>query len=248
MIAARTWAMLVNRWADASIDATNPRTARRAIPAGRLTRTDTAKLALAAAATFIILTAAFYPLFQNPWPLILSTPTLAFIAFYSFTKRFTLLCHIALGAALALSPLAAAIAINPPALITTPALYPIAAMVLLWVAGFDIIYALQDEQHDRDQGLHSIPAKLGTKNALRISRTLHTSAVIALLIAAQLEPRFGLLYYAATTATAALLITEHTILAKRGKAGLHTAFFTINGLLSITLATAAIIDLFINNQ
>lgn len=247
MIAARTWAMLVNRWADANLDANNPRTINRAIPAGRLTRKDTAAFAIASALLFIALAAAFYPLFQNPWPLILSTPTLAFIAFYSFTKRFTLLCHIALGAALALSPIAATIAINPQALTTTPAIYPIAAMVLAWVAGFDIIYALQDEQHDRSTGLHSIPAKLGTKNAIRISRALHTTAVIALIAAATLEPRFGPLFYAATTATAILLITEHTIIHKRGIAGLNAAFFTVNGILSITLATLATTDILLHN-
>src|SRR5690606_37906682 len=107
--------------------------------------------------------ALFWAFFDNPWPLVLSVPTLAWIAFYSFTKRFTALCHVFLGGALAASPLAAAIAVEPGALATTPALWLLAAMVLLWVAGFDIAYALQDIDFDRATGLRSVPARLGTR-------------------------------------------------------------------------------------
>lgn len=242
MVAARTWAMLVNRLADRRYDAANPRTQRRILASGRMTPRDAATVAAGSAALFIAATALFYVFFKNPWPAILSVPVLIWIAFYSFTKRFTALCHVFLGGALAASPLAAAIAIDPASLAATPALYFLAGMVLLWVAGFDVIYALQDLDFDRRTGLSSIPAKLGPTGAIWTSRLMHAAAFALLVLAARAEPRFGPIFYAAVAAVGILLITEHAVLAKRGQAGLNMAFFTINGVVSCVLGAAGILD------
>lgn len=253
MVAARTWAMLVNRLADRNFDAQNPRTARRAVASGALPVRSAKTLAFASAAAFLICCGGFL-LFNNPWPILLAIPVLAWIAFYSFTKRFTLLCHIVLGSALAASPLAAAIAVHPPSLglplslslnfstPAAPAIFFLAAMVLPWVAGFDIIYALQDIEFDRSNSLHSIPAALGPSGALWVSRLLHALSLIALALAARTEPRFGLLFTAAALLVAALLVLEHLILIKQGQRGLNIAFFTINGLVSCALGAAGIAD------
>lgn len=243
MVCARTWAMMVNRLADRRIDAQNARTARRALASGRLSVRAAAAVTAAAAIAFVATCAAFGLLNANWWPLILSTPVLAWIALYSFTKRFTALCHVFLGSALAISPLAAAIAVDPAALARTPALFFIAGMVLFWVAGFDVIYALQDVAFDRTAGLHSVPSRLGPTRAIWISRALHAGAFALLVTAAALEPRFGLMFGAGVAAVGVLLITEHAVLAKRGEAGLEMAFFTLNGIVSCVLGAAGVIDL-----
>ncbi len=242
MIFARTWAMLINRLADRRLDADNPRTARRALAAGKVSATFGRAAAIITAIGFIA-AAALFLIFDNPWPIMLSIPVLAWIALYSFTKRFTALCHLFLGGALAASPLAAAIAIRPDALIDTPALYWLAAMVLVWVAGFDIIYALQDIETDQRQELFSIPSRLGPATAITISRLFHAAAFAALIVAAFTDPRLGLIFAIGITAVGGLLITEHAILARRGKAGLNMAFFTINGIVSCILSAAGIIDI-----
>jgi 4-hydroxybenzoate polyprenyltransferase len=243
MVLARTWAMLINRLADIRIDAANPRTQRRILASGKLPQRDGTLIAAACAILFIAAASLFWTLFANPWPTFLAIPVLLWIAFYSITKRFTALCHIFLGGALAASPLAAAIAINPAALSATPAIWFLAGFVLLWVAGFDVIYALQDIDFDRTAKLHSIPAAVGWKSAIWISRLLHAAAFTLLLLAARADPRFGPVFLSATALVAALLMTEHAILARRGKAGLDMAFFTINGVVSCLLGTAGILDL-----
>ncbi|MBL8745117.1 MAG: UbiA family prenyltransferase, partial [Phycisphaerae bacterium] len=187
-------------------------------------------------------------------------PVLAWIALYSYTKRFTLLCHLFLGGALAASPIAAAIAIDPsvfslPVLSTaapnagvppmSPPAIPIlllAAFVLFWVAGFDIAYALQDIDFDRRTGLRSIPARLGPSGALWISRFLHAVAFAFLFFASRADPRFGLLFLSAVIMVGALLIFEHIVLARRGVAGLPIAFFTVNGVVSCLLGAAGIVE------
>lgn len=242
MVFARTWAMLFNRLADRSIDAANPRTSRRALASGRLSVAQGWTAAGGAAALFVLAASAFWFLFRNPWPLLLSVPTLAWIGFYSLTKRFTILCHIFLGGALAASPLAAAIAVNPSSLESVPSLWAISAMVLLWVAGFDIIYALQDIDFDRSAGLSSIPVRLGAAGALWVSRGLHALA-LAMLVAAWLaDGRLGWLFAAGIALVAGLLVTEHIILIRRGKAGLDMAFFTLNGVVSSVLGLAGCVD------
>jgi len=244
MVAARTWAMLVNRIADHRLDAQNPRTARRAVASGALRRRDATIFAAASALAFFLCCAAFLALDHNAWPLILALPTLAWIAFYSFTKRFTALCHLFLGGALAASPLAAAIAVRPEALADTPALWAIAAMVVLWVAGFDVLYALQDVEFDREAGLFSLPAKLGPRTAVWLSRAMHLGAVGALLAAWRLDARLNTLFLAACAAIALLLILEHAVLAKKGLRALPIAFFTINGVVSCLLGVVGVADLF----
>lgn len=245
MVLARTWAMLVNRIADREFDSANQRTARRALASGRLGVRDARAFAGACAAGFVLAAGIFYVAFGNPWPVMLAVPVLAWIAFYSFTKRFTALCHIFLGGALGASPLAAAIAVNPAALSSTPALWWLAGMVVLWVGGFDVIYALQDVEFDRSAGLHSIPAKLGPGRAIWVSRVLHAGAATCLVMAATREPRFGMLFAVGVACVGVLLVLEHVVLARRGKAGLEMAFFTLNGVVSCVLGVAGVLDLLV---
>ncbi|HED54167.1 MAG TPA: 4-hydroxybenzoate octaprenyltransferase [Phycisphaerales bacterium] len=244
MVSARTWAMLVNRLADAKIDAGNPRTANRAIASGRLSVRDGWMMALASAGVFVAAASAFWPVLDNPWPAVLSLPVLGFIALYSYTKRFTALCHLFLGAALAVSPLAAALAINPAYLSSSVTVWAIAGFVLFWVAGFDMIYALQDIDFDRQAGLNSVPARLGWRGAIWISRVCHAAALGFMVWAWQSEPRFGEIFaVGGLVPLAGLLIAEHIVLAARGKAGLSMVFFTFNGLASVVLGLAGLADI-----
>lgn len=249
MILARTWAMLVNRLLDRGIDAKNPRTARRVFASGAVSAARGWGVALACAGGFVLVCAAFGYFFANPWPLYLSVPVLAWLGFYSLTKRFTALCHLVLGVALALSPVAAAIAVRPHALTTTPALWWTAAFVTTWVAGFDIIYALQDEHFDRGAGLNSVPASLGATGAAWIARLLHLLAVAALLACWTSTPKLGTLFGGAIVAVVTLLAVEHWVLAAsfRGGAarrpGLHVIFFTLNGVLSCLVGALGCLDL-----
>lgn len=242
MVLARTWAMLFNRIVDRRFDAENPRTKRRALAAGAMSPRQAWGVALGAAGLFVLAAAAFWPMFGNAWPALLSVPVLAWIAFYSLTKRFTVLCHVFLGGALAASPVAAAIAINPESL-ANPALWWIAGMVLVWVAGFDIIYALQDIDFDRGAGLRSVPARLGASRALWVSRALHAAAPVFLVMAWRAEPGLSTLFAAGIGAVVVLLVLEHAILIIRGSAGLNMAFFTVNGIVSCILGAAGIADL-----
>lgn len=242
MFFARTWAMLFNRIADARIDAGNPRTSRRAIPAGRMTRRGASGVAIACAGAFVACASLFGVFFANWWPAMLAVPVLLWIAFYSLTKRFTPLCHVFLGGALAASPLAAAIAVGPELLPSTPAVWWLAGMVLLWVAGFDVIYALQDLDFDRGAGLHSIPASLGWRGAIWTSRALHAGALAMLIVAWRADARLGVIFGAGVVLVGGLLVTEHLVLARRGKAGLDMAFFTLNGVVSCVLGCAGVAD------
>ena len=245
MVFARTWAMLINRLADRRIDAANPRTARRAIPGGRMTARQAAAAAGVSAAAFVGFAALFGVVFGNWWPGVLAVPVLAWIGFYSFTKRFTALCHVFLGGALAASPVCAAIAINPEALGHTPALWWLAGMVLCWVAGFDVIYALQDLDFDRESGLSSVPAALGARGAAWVSRLLHVGAATCLVLAWRADARLGVLFGVAVGATVVLLIAEHVVLVRKGLAGLDLAFFTLNGVVSCLLGATGIVDLLV---
>ena len=242
MVVARTWAMLVNRVADARLDADNPRTAARVFASGTLTRRDGAAMLAACAAVFVGLTALFGLSFGNWWPLTLSVPVLAWIGVYSFTKRFTFLCHLFLGGALAASPVAAAIAVDPSALAHAPGVWWIAGMVLCWVAGFDVIYALQDLTHDRDAGLHSIPARFGWRGAAIGARLLHILALGALIAAWTAEPRLGAPFGIAVVLTGGVLVWEHALLARRGTRGIPVAFFTLNGIISLVLGVSGTLD------
>lgn len=243
MVAARTWAMLVNRLADRRFDAANPRTAHRVFASGRLSPARGWAVAFAAAGLFVGTTALFLVLYVNPWPLILSALVLGWIAFYSYTKRFTLLCHLILGGALAASPMAAAIAVEPASLSAAPAVWFIAGMVLVWVAGFDVIYALQDREFDRAAGLRSIPAAVGVAGTVWVSRGLHAAAIVLLVLALRSDARLGVLFAVGIGLVAALLIVEHAVLVRGGRRGLHPAFFTLNGIVSCTLGALGCADL-----
>lgn len=249
MVCARTWAMLFNRLVDRRIDAQNPRTSRRVFASGQLSLKQGWIAAGIAAGLFVGATSLFRVFFANPWPLLLSVPVLWWIAFYSLTKRFTVLCHLFLGGALAASPIAAAIAINPSSMIwppIVPSILCIALMVLTWVAGFDIIYALQDVAFDRGAGLSSIPARLGWKRAVWVSRGLHVLSLLFLIGAGVTDGRLSWTYGTGVACAGALLATEHVILAKRGQAGLDMAFFTINGIMSCLLGVVGCIDAILN--
>ncbi|MEM1184485.1 MAG: 4-hydroxybenzoate octaprenyltransferase [Planctomycetota bacterium] len=249
MVAARTWAMVVNRMADRRFDARNARTAGRAFASGKLDPKD-GWIALAVSAfVFLMGTAGFWVLFGNPWPLAAAPALLAWLAFYSFTKRFTAACHLVLGVALALSPIASAIAVSGlDAVSTQPnaaALWALFGMITFWVAGFDVIYALADRDFDRENRLRSLPAALGWNGAAFASLAMHFAAAGALITSAALSPTLGIAFAIATGITVALLITEHAVLALRRERGLNTAFFTLNGLVAIALGVAGVIDLVI---
>ncbi len=241
MFFARTWAMVVNRVADREIDRANPRTAGRQFAAGRLRGRDGAVVLAGAALAFVACCGLFWVFFGNPWPTLLSWVVLAWIAFYSFTKRFTWLCHAFLGGALAVSPIAAAIAVSGEPAAPAGVLW-LAAMVLVWVAGFDVIYALQDMDFDRQRGLESVPARFGWRGAAWISRVLHALALAALLGAWWVEPLLGWVFLAGVCVVGAVLVWEHAVLARRGRAGIPMAFFTLNGVVALVLGGAGVID------
>lgn len=241
MVLARTVAMAVNRWADADFDANNPRAAGRAIPSGRLSRGFVLGAAIACGGLFIVTTGGFWWLDGNPWPLVLSPLVLAYLAGYSFTKRFTWLCHVYLGTALALSPIAAVIAIQP-GYLAASAPWLLALMVATWVAGFDIIYALQDIEIDRADGLYSIPSRLGPNAALWIARGLHALTVVALLWLWRDSPQLGTLFLVASLLTVALLVLEHALVWGSKTNYISIAFMTVNGTISLLLGAAGIAD------
>jgi 4-hydroxybenzoate polyprenyltransferase len=190
----------------------------------------------------MLVCAAFGFLYGNWWPAILGLPVLLWISSYGWFKRFTSLCHLWLGASLAISPIAAAIAINPETLLTQPALWLISAMVLCWVAGFDIIYALQDVEVDREQGLHSIPSRFGVPRAIWISRLLHAAALACLIASLVIDPRFGAVFAKGVIIVAMLLIYEHATIARWGATKIALAFFTLNGIISCVLGALGIVD------
>jgi 4-hydroxybenzoate polyprenyltransferase len=251
MVAARTWAMLINRLADRSLDAQNDRTARRVLASGQVRPWHGWLVAAAAAAAFGLAAWGFYLFFRNPWPAYLAAPVLAFLAFYSFTKRFTWLCHLVLGLSLAASPLAAALAVRPDALLNTPSLWWMAGFVALWVAGFDVIYALQDRQFDEQRGLSSVPVKLGIGGAVWASRAAHALALLGLLAAWTSHPRFGWVFGSGVVAVGMTLVLEHAVLGRSlaktpTSPALHAAFFTVNGFVSCAVGAAGVVDLWRN--
>jgi 4-hydroxybenzoate polyprenyltransferase len=243
MVSARTVAMLANRWLDREIDARNPRTVRRALPSGQLSAATLAGVMLYCAVGFLFVCALFGLVFDNWWPAILGMPVLVWISAYGYLKRFTALCHLYLGSSLAISPIAAAIAIDPHAIMQQPALWLLSAMVLCWVAGFDIIYALQDVEVDRAQNLYSIPARLGVRNALWVSRLLHALAAACLFALALIDDRFGVVFFIGCVIVVMLLIYEQLTVSRRGTTKIALAFFTLNGVISCLLGVLGVIDL-----
>jgi 4-hydroxybenzoate polyprenyltransferase len=247
MVTARSFAMAFNRLADRRIDAGNPRTAGRHLPAGILSIAQVTAFAVICAAGFIASTLLFLP---NRLPLDLSIPVLAFLAGYSFTKRFTALAHFWLGAALAFSPIAAWIAIRGEQVIAHPIdLLPalvLGAAVLTWVAGFDILYACQDYDVDVAAGHHSIPARLGIQNSLRLAAACHLLTIIALACLPLAYPRFGTLFWLAIAAVAILLIYDHALGRPDDLSRVNAAFFNVNAIISLGLFLVGSLDLLLH--
>ncbi|MEM6458006.1 MAG: UbiA-like polyprenyltransferase [Planctomycetota bacterium] len=242
MVLARTFAMGVNRLADAAIDAANPRTAGRALASGRLSRGFVGGAVTSCGAGFVVAAAGFGWGYGNWWPTALALPVLGLLAVYSYTKRFTWLCHAVLGLALAVSPLAAALALEPGYLAASPAGWLLAAVVLGWVAGFDVIYALGDVAFDRGRGLFSMPASLGEERALWVSRGLHAAALLCLAGTWAASPRLGMWFLAAVVVTGGLLVLEHALVWRSNTNRLDVAFFTVNGVISVVLGVAGLGD------
>jgi 4-hydroxybenzoate polyprenyltransferase len=242
MVTARTVAMSANRVLDAELDARNPRTARRAIPAGLLSRRLVVAIALGCAAGFVGATALFGVLYRNWLPLVLAVPVLAYLAAYPLMKRFTRLCHYYLGAALGLAPVCAWIAIRGNVQLE-PVLMCLA--VLAWTAGFDIIYACQDYASDLETGVVSVPAKLGINKALWISRLTHAFSLAMLIALGLVSRELSLLYFIGVACAAALLVIEHALVKPTDLSKVGLAFFTINGVISLLLGTLGIIDVFL---
>jgi len=245
MVFARTVAMLANRILDRRLDERNPRTASRAIPSGRLTVKAAVAALLFNTLLFMGVCAAFGALYANWWPLILGLPVLAWISAYPLFKRFTSLCHLYLGSSLAISPLAAAIAIDPTSVTRQPAIWLLSGMVFGWVAGFDVIYALQDVDVDREQGNFSLPSRLGIRGALAISRVLHVAAIACLAIASALDERFRVLFTIGVVIVAALLVVEHATVARWGTTRIAVAFFALNGVISCVLGILGVVDVLV---
>ena len=239
MVSARSTAMTFNRIVDAAIDARNPRTAGRAIPAGIISRAQALGFLTAAIAAFILCCAGFRWLYENGYPLLLAAPVLVYLCFYSYTKRFTRWSHFVLGSAIALSPPAAWIAIHPASL-GWPAIILLAG-VTLWIGGFDIIYACQDVAPDRADGLFSLPARLGVKSALWITRMAHV-ATVALLVALMPIAGLGWLYGVGVVAVGLLLLIENAMVRADDLSRVNLAFFTVNGVVSLLLGALGIAD------
>jgi 4-hydroxybenzoate polyprenyltransferase len=224
MVGARSAAMGFNRLADQALDARNPRTAGRELPRGAISRAEVWVFVLASAATLVVAAAML-----NPLCLALSPLALAVVFGYSYTKRFTALSHVFLGLALAVAPVGAWLAIRgrfePPPIV-------LGLAVLFWVAGFDTIYACQDEAFDRAEGLHSLPARLGIARALVLARLFHVVAVALLAAVYALAPLHPV-YLVGVAAVAGLLFYEHSLVRADDLSRIDAAFFTVNGWISL---------------
>lgn len=233
MVAGRTLAFVLNRWIDREIDARNPRTAGRAVPKGLLGPADMLAYGAVSLALFLLAVYQLAPLARVLWPIVL----IAFVA-YSYTKRFTWLSHVWLGACLGLAPLGAWVAITDR---INPEPWLLFFAVTFWVAGFDIIYATQDIKVDREQGLYSIPARFGIGTALVVTRVLHGASVLA-LVAAGLALSLGPVYYAGVVLTALLLAYENYLVRPNDLSRLDAAFFTMNGIISVVTFVFTLAD------
>jgi 4-hydroxybenzoate polyprenyltransferase len=227
MVSARTAAMAFNRLADHRIDAENPRTKQRALPAGRLSRGFAWTVTALAAAAFLLSAAML-----NRLCAILALPTLCLLLGYSYAKRFTATAHLWLGLALGIAPIGAWIAVTgrlawPPVIL--------GAAVMLWVAGFDVIYSLQDLSFDRDRGLRSLPAAFGGRRSLWMARGFHVGSLLGFAAFALLAGG-GPLRMAAVAAAGVLLLWQHRLVAPDDLRAVDAAFFTANGVLALVMA------------
>ena len=237
MIFARSAAMAFNRWLDKKFDAKNPRTSIREIPAGIIKSNNALLFVIINCMLFIICT-----FFINRICFYLSPVALFVVLFYSYTKRFTALCHLVLGVGLSLAPIGAYLAVTGQF-----ALLPIlfSFTVLFWVSGFDIIYALQDEEFDKSNQLHSIPAALGKSKALMVSNLLHVLSATC-VITAGIHGAFGIWYWIGVAVFCGLLIYQHTLVKPNDLQKVNMAFFTTNGIASVVFAIFIILDIFVN--
>jgi 4-hydroxybenzoate polyprenyltransferase len=231
--------MAFNRWADADLDAVNPRTKMRAIPAGHLSRDFVGGFTVVAAVLFIAAASQL-----NRLTLLLSPVVLAILLLYSYTKRFTRWSHLVLGLALGVAPSAAWIAIRGS---LDPRIVVLTLIVLCWVGGFDMLYSCQDAEHDRVVGLNSIPAAIGITGAFWIARAMH---VLMLALSAWLIHLFGLgaVAWIGIAIVAALLAYEHAIVSPTDLSRMNAAFFTMNGVISIVFFVFVAIDVVLRHQ
>ncbi len=236
MGAARTAAMSFNRYIDRHIDARNPRTARRPIPAGKLR--PGAVLATAVISLAILVVAASQ---LNRLCLLLSPIAVVALVGYSYTKRFTSLCHVALGLTDAIAPAGGWLAVRPT--FDLPMLL-LAFAVAVWIAGFDMLYACQDVDFDRREGLHSVPADYGVATGLRVARLFHV-LMIAALLAVGLLLGLGWPYYAGLVLTAGLLVYEHSLVNPDDLSKVNVAFFNVNGYIAVTLFVFTLASLYV---
>jgi 4-hydroxybenzoate polyprenyltransferase len=238
MTTARSAAMAFNRLADRQIDALNPRTSTRHLPAGKLSVSSVAIFTALSSVGFVASTLLFLP---NPWPIALAVPVLLWLLGYSYAKRWTSLAHLWLGFALAIAPVCAWVAFRA-SIAWPPVLLGLA--VLTWVTGFDVIYACQDEDFDRAQGLRSIPARLGTRGALRFAAACHAATVLA-LVGLGLAYPLGTIYFIGVGVVAVLLAYEHAIVRPDDLSRVNVAFFQVNIAISLGLLAVGLADLFL---
>lgn len=239
MVFARNAAMAFNRYIDRDIDKLNPRTKQREIPAGKISEKS--------ALFFVILNSVLFILttwFINKLVFYLSPVALAVVLGYSLTKRFTALCHFILGLGLALAPIGAYLSVTA-RFDVLPVLFSF--IVLFWTGGFDIIYALQDDEFDKEHQLNSIPAYLGRKNALHLSLFLH-ALVVGLILYTGSYGNFGYYYWIGAGIFSALLAYQHSLVKADDLKKVNLAFFTTNGIASVIFATFTILDLFMSTN
>lgn len=234
MVAVRSFAMAFNRLADVEIDAKNPRTQDRPLISGELTPRFTMQFIAVTAAVFVLACAGL-----NWVCLALSPVALGWSAFYSYCKRFTHWCHFVLGSVLGLAPVAGWLAVSAEVSLASVLFF---FGVLFWVAGFDLLYACQDREFDREEGLHSIPANLGLRAALGISSVSHF-ATAAFFLLAGWAAGAGFVYYLAALAVGCFLMWEHRLISADDMSRVNLAFFTINGVISVLLFIGVVIDL-----
>jgi 4-hydroxybenzoate polyprenyltransferase len=239
MVGARSAAMAFNRIVDRRIDAKNPRTATRHIPSGVLSTQSVAIFTVVSCSIFLAGTAMFLP--ENPWPLRLSSPVLLWLLGYSLAKRFTSLAHVWLGVALGMAPAAAWVAFRGE-LSLTPVLLGLA--VTFWVSGFDILYACQDYDFDTKAGLHSIPARFGIGQSLKIAALLHL-VMVCMLVGVGISMPLGWIYFGGVLVVASLLVYEHSLVKPEDLSKVNVAFFQMNILISIGLLCVTLADLLI---
>jgi 4-hydroxybenzoate polyprenyltransferase len=240
MVSARSFAMAVNRWADRYLDGSNPRTAARHLPAGLVSSRGVLGFIAASAIGFMVGCGLFWP---NPIPLVAAVPVLGFLGGYSWAKRFTQLAHFWLGIGLMLAPICVWLALRGELVLSrwqdlAPALW-LASVVLFWVAGFDIIYACQDYEFDRNAGLFSVPSRLGVKNALRVAQVCHGIMWLLAIAMAWVLPQLSLswIYLTAVGIVGILLFWQHAVVSEKSLEHVNFAFFQLNSVISLVFLT-----------